>query len=113
MLYHYSLSLRKRRSVVSSFEPVSHETIRKWYHKTYAVFSVEKCYRETVAVDETKVKINGKLYILWATIDTSNREILGVWATKGRASIETYSFLKHVLSKCTNQPKILVDVGPW
>jgi hypothetical protein len=29
------------------------------------------------------------------------------------ASIEAYSFLKHVLSKCINQPKILVDGGPW
>jgi putative transposase len=74
---------------------------------------VNKKYRETIAVDETKVKINGKLYILWAAIDTSNWEALGVWVTKGCASIEAYSLLKHILSKCTNQPKILVDGGPW
>ena len=113
LLYHYGLSLRKCRSVVSSFEPISHEAIRKWYHKTQPMFSVETCYREVVAVDETKLKINGKLYIVWAAIDTSNWEILGVWVTRGRASIEAYSFLKHVLGKCTNQPKILVDGGPW
>ena len=98
LLYHYGLSLRKCRAVVSSFEPVSHESIRKWYHKTGSIFSVGKCYRKIVAVDETKLKINGKLYIVWAAIDTSNWEILGVWVTKGRASIEAYSFLKHVLS---------------
>jgi putative transposase len=113
LMYHYGLSLRKCRTILSDFENISHESIRKWYHKTDAVFSVGKCYRETIAVDETKLKINGRLYILWAAIDTNNWEIIGVWVTKGRASIEAYSFLKHVLSKCTNQPKILVDGGPW
>jgi len=113
LMYHYGLSLRKCRTILSSFEDISHESIRKWYHKTDTIFSIEKRYIETVAVDETKLKINGRLYILWAAIDTSNWEILGVWITKGRASIEAYSFLRHVLSKCTNQPRILVDGGPW
>jgi len=77
------------------------------------MFSVETCYKELVAVDETKLKINGILYIVWASIDNSNWEILGVWVTKGRASIEAYSFLKHVPGKCTNQTKILVDGDFW
>ena len=72
-----------------------------------------KTYRETIAVDETKLKINGKLYILWAAIDITNWEILGVWVSQGRAEIEAYSFLRYILKKCTNQPKILVDRGPW
>jgi len=113
LLYHYGLSLRKCRTILSSFENISHESIRKWYHKTGSVFSVEKCYRETIAVDETKLKINGHLHILWAAIDTCNWEVLGVWVTRGHASIEAYSFLKYILDKCTNQPKILVDAGPW
>ena len=113
LMYHYGLSLRKCKTILSSFEDISHESIRKWYHKTDTIFSVEKCYRETVAVDETKLKINGELYILWAAIDTNNWEVLGVWVTKGRASIEAYSFLKYVLSKCINKPRILVDGGPW
>ena len=113
LLYHYGLSLRKCKTIVSSFEDISHESIRKWYHNTDTVFSVGKCYRETVAVDETKLKINGKLHILWAAIDIQTYEVLGVWITKGRASLEAYSFLKHILKRCTNQPKILVDGGPW
>jgi transposase-like protein len=113
LLYHYGLSLRKCRTIVSGFESISHETIRKWYHKTDTIFSVEKSYRKIVAVDETKVKINGKLYILWAAIDVCSYEVLGVWITKGRASIEAYSFIKYILRKCANQPKILVDGGPW
>ncbi len=113
LLYHYGLSLRQCKTVVSCYEPISHESIRKWYHKTDTIFTVRKCYRESIAVDETKLKINGHLYILWAAIDTSNWEILGVWVTRGRASIEAHSFLKYILRKCTNQPKILVDGGPW
>ena len=113
LLYHYGLSLRKCRTIVSSFEDISHESIRKWYHRVDTIFTLGKTYRETVAVDETKVKINGKLFILWAAIDIRTYEVLGVWVTKGRASLEAYSFLKYVLSKCTNQPKILVDGGPW
>jgi transposase-like protein len=113
LLYHYGLSLRKCRTIVSGFESTSHETIRKWYHKTDTIFSVEKSYRKIVAVDETKIKINGKLYILWAAIDVCSYEVLGVWITKGRASIEAYSFIKYILRKCVNQPKILVDGGPW
>ena len=50
--------------------------------KTGSVFSVEKCYREKIAVDETKLKINGHLHILWAAIDTCNWEVLGVWVYK-------------------------------
>jgi transposase-like protein len=111
LIYHYGLSLRKGKTILSSFEDISHESIRKWYHKTDTIFTVKTTYREIVAVDETKLKINGKLYILWAAIDTNNWEVLGVWVTKGRASIEAYSFLKYVLGKCTNKPKILVDGG--
>jgi len=113
LLYHYGLSLRQCKTIVSGFENVSHEAIRKWYHKTDTIFSVGKTYRKTIAVDETKVKINGKLYILWAAIDVQTWEILGVWVTKGRASIEAHSFLKHILKRCENKPKILVDGGPW
>jgi transposase-like protein len=113
LLYHYGLSLRKCRTILSSFEDISHESIRKWYHKTNNIFTVGKTHRETVAIDETKLKINGCLYILWAAIDTDNRDVLGIWVTKGRASLEAYSFLKYILKKCENQPKILVDGGPW
>jgi transposase-like protein len=28
-------------------------------------------------IDETKVKVEGRWYYLWAAIDTDNREVLG------------------------------------
>jgi hypothetical protein len=69
LMYHYGISLRKRKTILSSFKDIFHESIRKWYHKTDTIFSVGKCYRETVAVDETKRKINGRLYILRAATE--------------------------------------------
>jgi transposase-like protein len=99
--------------VLSSFEPVSHESVRLWYQKSSALFSVEKRYREVVAVDETKIKIHGKWHVLWAAVDTDTWEVLGVWITQGRCSLEAYSFFEQVLGKCENNPKILVDGGPW
>ena len=92
LMYHYGLSLRKCRMILSGFEDISHVSIRKWYHKTDIIFSVEKYYREVIAVDEIKLKINVRLHILWAAIDISNWEVLGVWVTKVRASIKAYSF---------------------
>lgn len=68
-LYHYGLSLRKCRTIISSFEVIGHESICRRYHRVGTIFTVGKTYRETIAFDETKVKINGKLYILWAAID--------------------------------------------
>ena len=113
LMYHYGLSLRKCKTILSSFEDISHESIRKWYHRTDTIFTIKITYRKIIAVDETKLKINGKLHIVWAAIDTSNWEVLGIWISQGRAEIEAYSFLKFILRKCTNQPKILVDGGPW
>ena len=113
LLYHLGLSLRNCSMVLSSFEPISHESIRLWYHKSSRLFTVETQYREIIAVDETKIKINGKYHLIWAAIDINTCEVLGVWITQGRASIEAYSFLNHVLKKCINKPKILVDGGPW
>lgn len=57
MLYHLGLSLCNCSMVLSSFTPISHESVRLWYHKSSALFSVEKRYREVIAVDETKVNI--------------------------------------------------------
>lgn len=89
LLYHFELSLRKCRNIVSSYENISHEAIRKWYHKIDTIFTVHRTYQEVVAVDETKVKTNGTLYSLWVSLDICSWEILGVWVIKGRASFET------------------------
>ena len=78
LMYHYGLSLRQCRNILSGFEDISHESIRKWYYKVDTIFSVGRTYRPVIAVDETKLKINGCLYIVWAAIDTGNWEALGI-----------------------------------
>jgi len=113
LMYHYGLYLRKCRNILSDFEDISLESIRKWYHRVDTIFTLQTAYREIIGVDEIKLKINGKFYIVWSAIDIGNWEVLGIWVTKGRASIEAYSFLKYVLRKCENQLKILVDGGQW
>ena len=64
VLYHLGISCRKTSAVVSSFEPVSPEAIRTWYHRAVRIFDIQKTTRRIIAVDETKIKINGKWHIL-------------------------------------------------
>ena len=113
ILYHFGISLRNTSMVISSFEPASHEAVREWYLRAANIFQVRKAERKTIAIDETKIKINGKWRILWAAVDIENWDVLGVWITQGRSSFEAYGFIRHVLNRCENKPKILVDGGPW
>jgi transposase-like protein len=82
--------------MIPSFEPVSYEAIIKRYHKEDQLFTIETGCHEVITVDETKVKINAKLCILWTAIDVENLDVLGIWISKGHACLESYSFLKHV-----------------
>ena len=99
--------------VLTSVTPMSHESVRLWYHRSSTLFSVETRYRQVIAVDETKIKIHGKWHLLWAAVDINTWEVLGVWVTPGRCSLEAYSYLKQVLEKSDIHPKIIVDGGPW
>jgi len=40
----------------------SSESVRRWFHKFSKIFSVGKKFRNTIAVDETVVKIHGLMY---------------------------------------------------
>jgi len=99
--------------VLSSFEEVRYESVRQWYHISQGLFCVRCCQRQVIAVDETIITIRGTRHLIWKAIDVATWEILGVWITQGRASLETHSFLCEVLKKCANMPRILVDGGPW
>ncbi len=113
LLYHFGLSLRKASTVVSCFEKTSYESVREWHQKANGIFSLEAKYREAIAIDETKVKIQGEQHIVWAAIDIQSWEVLRVWISQGRSSIEAQAFIKEALKKCKNDPKIYVDGGPW
>ena len=113
LLTQYGLSYRKVAEIISDEERVSYEAVRLWYHRAKKLFSVERKKRDEIAIDETKIKLNGKWYYLWAAIDVHTREILAVHLTSSRSSLDALIFLQKVLKSCKNKPKVYVDGGPW
>ena len=53
LLYFFGLSLRKASLFISLFEEISHESVRKYYHKLrYILKEPRKKERGLIAVDE-------------------------------------------------------------
>ena len=71
--------------------------------------------RRTLAVDETKLKVNGQYLFVWAAIDVDSREVLAVDASWHRSTMNSEHVLKKSLRLCLNKPLILVDKvhGIW
>ena len=113
VLYHLGLSLRGTSLVLDNFEPRSHEAVRQWYERAKFLFQVREVNRRSLAVDETKVKIQGTWMFIWAAIDVDTWEVVATWVSYNRSNLESYSFIRKVLSMCTNRPLFNVDKGPW
>ena len=111
LLYHLGLSYRR---VSFSFESVfSYESVRLWYRKIGGNLpSPDRIQRHLIAVDETKLKIQGVHVFVWSAIDVQRYEVLAIKATASRTELETILFLKELLKYCLNRPIILVDHGP-
>ena len=113
LLFH-GLSCRKTAEVLSFFDEASYEAARQWYHRARNLLSApQKRHRSMVAIDETKIKVKGMWYYLWAAVDTENRELLCVALTPTRDGRDAQRFIRRVLKTCTNTPTVLVDGGPW
>lgn len=67
--YHLGLSLRDTSLLLDHFTPRSHEAVRQWYERSRGLFSVRVEHRRAVAVDETKINVQGKWMFVWAAID--------------------------------------------
>jgi putative transposase len=91
----------------------SRESVRIWSHRSSSLFKPSKRVRRLVAVDETVLKINGRICYLWAAIDVDTNEILAVYASRGRGIPNAIKFLKMVLRSCDGKPIVVVDRGPW
>jgi putative transposase len=110
VLFHVvGLSLRD----VSRGTNASRESVRRWFHKFSKIFSVEKKFRNTIAVDETVVKMHGLRSYVWSAVDVDSGEILAVYASRSRNMLIALKFLMIVLDRCLNKPLIIVDRGPW
>jgi putative transposase len=90
----------------------SRESVRRWFHRFSKIFSVEKRFRNTIAVDETVVKMHGLRAYVWSAVDVDSGEILAIYASRGRNMLIAMKFLRMVMDKCINKPLVIVDRGP-
>jgi transposase-like protein len=91
----------------------SRESVRRWFHKFSKIFSVGKKFRNTIAVDETVVKMHGLRAYVWSAVDVDSGEILAIYASRSRNMLIAMKFLRMVMDRCINKPLIVVDRGPW
>ncbi len=114
LLYFFGLSTRKTSEILSLFEEISHESVRKYYHSLRKVFKEpRKKRRRLIAVDETVLKVgNARIYV-WTAIDVDTMECLGIWVSTTRNFFDAMTFIKSILKYCKNKPTFVVDKGPW
>ena len=108
-LYHAGLSYRK----IKPFVDRSHEAVRQWFHRLKHLFEPDCREREEVAVDETKIDIDGEKVYIWAAVDCETLEVLAVEVSPGRSSLDALLFLEDVLERCRGRPLVRADRGPW
>ncbi len=113
LLYLSGLSYRSMTYQTRIIE-ASHVSVYNWVHALKGIVSrVPRKERRIVAIDETKLKIQGRQVYVWAAIDADTKELLAVYASYYRSNINTMVFLKRVLDTCVGKPMVLVDGGPW
>ncbi|MBI2208908.1 IS6 family transposase [Candidatus Woesearchaeota archaeon] len=91
------------------------EWIAKWQEVMGYIQTTPKKARKVIAIDETKIKINGKWAFLWCAADVNTRELIAIevsWLRNGAVAIW---FIKDVLTKCKNKKKvcIITDGAGW
>ena len=108
-LYHAGLSYRR----IEPFVDRSYEAIRQWFHRLKQLFEPDCRDRQEVAVDETKIEIDGTEHYVWAAVDCETLEVLAVEVSPGRSSLDALLFLKDVIAQCRGRPLVRADRGPW
>ena len=76
-------------------------------------YEVKKKQRKSIAIDETKIKVNDKWYFIYAAVDLESGECLGMKAYVILNYLTTLDFIKHVLRYCANKDvEIITDKMP-
>jgi putative transposase len=113
LAYYHNASFR---GVSKSLVPLvsrSHQAVRNWWNQVSDLFACERMHRRTLAIDETKVKVNGKYVFVWAVIDVESKEILATRVTAGRSFFDCTLVMRDALKYCTNKPVVLTDGAPF
>ena len=113
VLYHRGLSYRDTSKILGVIEPSSYEAVHYWYKQFQELFIVGCKERRAIALDETKVKLENKQVFLWTAVDVESKEVLGVYISRTRTGLDTYSFMKKILRSCSNKPLIKGDGATW
>jgi len=113
LFYHRGLSYRDTGKILGVIEPASYEAVHYWYKQFRELFVVCCKERRTFAIDETKVKLEGKQVYLWTAVDVDTKEVIAVYLSRTRCGLDTYSFLKKVLRFCSNKPLVIGDKATW
>ena len=108
-LYHAGLSYRRVEKVIGR----SYEAVRQWYHRLAHLFDPEPDHHSTIAIDETKLKVEETEVYVWAAIDVETFEVIHIEVSPGRSDLDALLFIKQVLKRCRGDPVVLVDRGPW
>ena len=91
----------------------THESVRLWFRRLRDAFpKPEEKRRRTIAVEESKLKLNGEQFYAWAAVDLKTGEVLACRVFWVRSMLHAESFLRKVLETCTDKPLILVGKGP-
>ena len=104
-LCHAKLSHRK----IESFVDRSHEAVHQWCHRIEHLFEPDCRERGKVTVDETRIAIDGEMYIR-AAADCKTLEVLAMEVSPGRSSLDAFF---DVLEWCRGRPPVQADRGPW
>lgn len=98
-------------------EQASKSSINEWCLKIRTLLESKEWHeikkRSKIAIDETCIKLNGKKFYVFAAIDVETKELIEIRAYTSRSALTTRIFLKSVLCKCLNKPKIIRDKAPW
>jgi len=88
----------------------SHVPVFRWVDAMRGIVSrVPRKERKLIAIDETKLKIKERRVEVWASIDADTKELLAVYASYYRLSINTIIFVKRVLDTCVGTSVVPVN----
>ena len=82
----------------------SHVAVHYWVRSLKDMASkVKKKERRLIAMDETKLKLQGREVFIWAAIDIDTKELLSLYASYQRSSVNQFHNIRKESSACVHE----------